>query len=526
MKSYDVAIIGYGPTGAMMASLLGKQGINTLLVEPNLDICEIPRAVHYDGEVTRIFQSQGLHQTIKEASREPGFISFLNGFNWTLLHQDLSESDRIHYWANSTFFSQPQLEKHLRESVDNCVSVDQFLGWQLEELCEDSSGVTLKITHINDMESQHVHCSYLLGCDGASSSTRELGGFGLQDLGCDEPWLVCDLNLDKSIQIKDEVYQICDPARPTSLIPCEPGHIRWEFMLDDTDDLGDIEDEDNVRALMAPHIGRLNSQLNERDGSLIRAKVYRFHALLADRFKKGRIFLLGDAAHQMPPFLGQGLCSGIRDAYNLSWKLAGVLGAQWDVKVLDSYDSERRPHVEEVINLAITHGNIIQTRNPLKALARDLFLMLGRLIPVLVSSIKFGQQWRLGDGIFAQDSYSLDRYMLRQSMITLSNDDCVLLDSLLDNAFSVVGFNTDPGPLLSQQNTDFLQAPVASFYLGDQGQGIDREGLLTRWADDNNVALALLRPDRQIYGLCYKDSSESLKDQLDKLIDQLKNQLT
>jgi phospholipase/lecithinase/hemolysin len=116
--------------------------------------------------------------------------------------------------------------------------------------------------------------------------------------------------------------------------------------------------------------------------------------------------------------------------------------------------------------------------------------------------------------------------MLRQSMITLSNGDCVLLDSLLDNAFSVVGFNTDPGPLLSRHNTDFLQAPVASFNLGEQGQGIDREGLLQHWAEGNNVALALLRPDRQIYGLCYTDSSESLKDQLGKLIDQLKIQLT
>jgi hypothetical protein len=159
-------------------------------------------------------------------------------------------------------------------------------------------------------------------------------------------------------------------------------------------------------------------------------------------------------------------------------------------------------------------------------LARDLFLMLGRLIPVLVSSIKFGQQWRLGDGIFARDPHSLDRYMLRQSMITLSNGNCVLLDSLLDNAFSVVGFNTDPGPLLSDHNTDFLQAPVANFNLGAQGQGIDKEGLLQRWADDNNVALALLRPDRQIYGLCYTDSSDSLKGQLGKLIDQLKIQLT
>ena len=110
-------------------------------------------------------------------------------------------------------------------------------------------------------------------------------------------------------------------------------------MLNDTDDHGDVENEDNVRAMMAPHIGRLNSQLNERDGSLIRAKVYRFHALLADQFKKGRVFLLGDAAHQMPPFLGQGLCSGIRDAYNLNWKLAGVLSGQWDARILDSYHS-------------------------------------------------------------------------------------------------------------------------------------------------------------------------------------------
>lgn len=526
MKSYDVAIIGYGPTGAMMAYLLGKQGISTLVVEPNVSVYEIPRAVHYDGEVMRIFQSQGLHEKLKDSSREPGFISFFNGFNWKLFHQDLSDSDRVHHWSNNTFFSQPKLEAHLRENVDACDSVDQLLGWHLEELHEDSTGVTLKITDIGGENSQDCRCTYLLGCDGASSSTRELGGFSLQDLNCDEPWLVCDLILDKSIEIKDRAYQICDPARPASVIPCEPGHIRWEFMLNDTDDHAIIENEDNVRSLMAPHIGRLNSQLSEHDGTLIRAKIYRFHALLADQFKRGRIFLLGDAAHQMPPFLGQGLCAGIRDAYNLSWKLTGVIKGQWNAKILDSYHTERYGHVEEVIKLAITHGEIIQTRNPVKALARDLFLMLGRLFPVLVSSIKFGLQWRLGEGFFAQDPRSLHRYMLRQSMITLSNGDCVLLDSLLDNAFSVVGFNIDPGPLLSQHNTDFLQAPVASLNLGDQGQGIDREGLLQHWAEDNNVALALLRPDRQIYGLCYTDSSESLKDQLGKLIDQLKIQLT
>ena len=526
MKNYDVAIIGYGPTGAMMASLLGKQGIHTLVVEPNLNIYEIPRAVHYDGEVMRIFQSQGLHEKIKETSRDPGLISFINGFNWKTFHQDLSQTDRVHCWPNNTFFSQPNLEKHLRQNVDTCESVDQLLGWKLEKFDEDSTGITLTIRHLKDKKSKYYRCSYLLGCDGASSITRELGGFSLQDLGCDEPWLVCDLMLDKSIKIKNEAYQICDPARPVSLIPCEPGHLRWEFMLNDNDDHSNLENEDTVRSLMAPHITRLNSQLTKQDGNLVRAKVYRFHALLADRFKKGRIFLLGDAAHQMPPFLGQGLCSGIRDAYNLSWKLAGVLAGQWDAKVLDSYHSERHPHVEEVINLAITHGDIIQTRNPLKALARDLFLMLGRVLPFIISSIKFGQQWRVGDGIFSQDRRSLHRYMLRQSMITLNNGENVLLDGMLDNSFALIGFNVDPAALIDREQTTFLNAPISSISLGQNGQGIDKDGRLQRWANENEVALALLRPDRQIYGLCYRHNSMSIKDQLTKLIDQLKEQLT
>jgi 3-(3-hydroxy-phenyl)propionate hydroxylase len=297
-------------------------------------------------------------------------------------------------------------------------------------------------------------------------------------------------------------------------------------MLNDNDDHSDLENEGTVRFLMAPHITRLNSQLTEQDGNLVRAKVYRFHALLADQFKKGRIFLLGDAAHQMPPFLGQGLCSGIRDAYNLSWKLAGVLAGQWDAKVLDSYHSERHPHVEEVINLAITHGDIIQTRNPFKALARDIFLMLGRVFPFIISTIKFGQQWRLGNGVFARDHRSLNRYMLRQSIIKLNSGEEVLLDSLLGDSFALIGFNADPTVLLSQQNTDFLNTAVTNVTLGEGGQGIDKEGLLQHWADDNEVALALLRPDRQIYGLCYGHSHNSLKDQLNKLFDQLKDQLS
>ncbi len=525
MKQYDVAIIGYGPTGALMAYLLGRQGLSTLVVEPNLDIYKIPRAVHYDGEAMRIFQSLGMIDEIRESSREPGSASFLNGFNWKIFHQDLSKSDRVHHWANSHFFSQPELEKLLRGRVNQCASVDHKLGWRLKDVDQDSNGVTIRIAEHEGQQTEAYRCSYLLGCDGAASSTRELANIPLTDLGCDEPWLVCDLMLEKSTEIKDEIYQICDPARPTSLIPCEPGHIRWEFMLNESDDPHEIEVEENVRALMAPYIARLNSQLTKDDGKLIRSKIYRFHALLADQFKRGRVLLLGDAAHQMPPFLGQGLCSGLRDTYNLSWKLGGVIRNQWDPKVLESYQSERQPHVEEVINLAIQHGEIIQTRNPLKATVRDLFLLLGRLFPPLIASIKFGQQWRLGKGIFSKDSLPLNRFMLRQCIITREHGEPALLDDLLSDSFNLVGFDTDVDSLVSKHNIDFLGAPLKTFNIGVHGQGIDETGTLQCWADDNQIAIALLRPDKQIYGLCYQNNAQSLSEQLADLLGQLKTQL-
>ena len=525
MKHFDVAIIGYGPTGAMMAYLLGRQGISTLVVEPNVAVYEIPRAVHYDGEIQRIFQSVGMIDELKEFSREAGLASFLNGVGWSIFKQDFQKTDKVHHWANSYFFSQVELEKRLRSRVSRCDSVELELGSRLETIEEDEKGITLTVTSNERQQSRVFHCTYLLGCDGANSHTRQLGDFALQDLGCEEPWLVCDLMLDKKIDIDGHIYQICDPRRPVSLIPCEKGHIRWEFMLNKTDDHTDLENERTVRAMMAPHIGRLNPEITSQDGDLVRSKVYRFHALLADKFKCGRVFLLGDAAHQMPPFLGQGLCSGIRDAYNLSWKLGGVLTGQWDAKILETYHSERHTHTQAVTKLAIMHGDIIQTRNYFKAFARDLFLLLGRVIPVLTAAIKFGQQWRLGKGLFAEDKGGLNRFMLRQAMIQLNNGEHSLLDDLLSDSFNAIGFNTDVDALMREQNSDFIGTPVACLNLGDHGHGIDAQGRLQRWADTHQVAIAILRPDRQIFGLCYRHADESLESQLEQLMSELKAQL-
>ena len=155
--------------------------------------------------------------------------------------------------------------------------------------------------------------------------------------------------------------------------------------------------------MMQPYLRHLGTNIGPEDGQILRSKVYQFHALLASQMRSNRVFLMGDAAHQMPPFLGQGMCAGLRDAENLAWKLAGVLRGHYAPSLLDSYHSERYAHVRAVIKQAVQIGKIIQTRNSVKAFMRDTFLRLGKLVPKLMSGIQFGQTWRLGDGLLADD---------------------------------------------------------------------------------------------------------------------------
>ncbi|NKB98804.1 MAG: bifunctional 3-(3-hydroxy-phenyl)propionate/3-hydroxycinnamic acid hydroxylase [Pseudomonadales bacterium] len=523
MTDYDVVIAGLGPTGAVAANLLGAAGIRTLVVDPNPTVYNIPRAVHFDGEVMRTFQSLNLHTQISEVAAPGVGLGFTNGRNWKLFEQDLSILPKSQGWNNSNFFNQPALEAHLRTGLERYSSVTCALGDRVSDIEQTQDHVVINIAsgQEGDSTGRQVSARYLLGCDGAASTIRNALAIEQEDLDCDEPWLVVDWFLPGDVEINRRAYQICDPNRPATLVPCEGSHIRWEFMVNEGDDLKAIEEEANVRQLMAPHLHRLSPELTSDMGELVRSKVYNFHALIAERFQTDRIFLLGDAAHQTPPFLGQGMCAGIRDADNLCWKIVGVLQGKYPPGLLSTYTTERRPHVYEVIKTAVGHGSVIQNRNHIAAFFRDCYLMLGRLVPLLVSFLRFDLSWSLGVGLLSpkKPKDAVIGKPIPQFELD-GREPPTFSDSMLGKDFTLIGIDIDPSSLIDSQTSDIN---IKSVIVGPNGDIIDSNNSFSTWGALHDIKVLLVRPDRQVFGYC--NDQPSLAANVAALVNQLESQL-
>ena len=512
---YDVVIAGFGPTGAMAANMLGHHNIPTLVVDPTPEIYDIPRGVHFDGETMRIFQSIGIADTVMAQSVSNNSLNFVNGRGASLMRFELGRLPRTAGWPADIFFRQPLVERHLRDNLARFDTLSFELGWAVAALEQTQTHVAISLRHAETGETKSVSARYLIGADGADSTVRQLAGIALEDLECDEPWLVVDWELDRDIAFSRDVYQFCDPKRPGTLVPCAGQHIRWEFMINPGDDYAAMEDSNAVRAMMQPYLRHLGANIGPEDGQILRSKVYQFHALLAARMRANRVFLMGDAAHQMPPFLGQGMCAGLRDAENLAWKLAGVLQGRYAPSLLDSYHSERYAHVCAVIKQAVQIGEIIQTRDPVKAFMRDTFLRLGKLTPKLLSGIQFGQTWRLGDGLLADD-----RAAGRQipQPLVCKGEISDKLDAFLPEGFCLLMLD-DAGRADLQRVLDSHQGLACQIISLSTEAGsndadlTEREDFISDMAEQFNVCGYLLRPDRQIYA-ALKTSETPLVEQL------------
>ncbi len=238
------------------------------------------------------------------------------------------------------------------------------LGRLVTGLSEKPDGVRLDIAGPTGAEI--IEARAVVGCDGAGSTIRKLAGLSLDDLGFDEPWLVVDVLANERglAKLPKTSVQYCEPARPTTYVMGTGAHRRWEFSLNADEDPRRMEQPDEVWGL-------LSRWIQPEDGELWRSASYRFHALVARDWRKGRVFIAGDAAHQQPPFLGQGLCQGIRDAANLAWKLEAVLRGAASDSLLDSYGQERRGHVAALTGIIKSIGGLIGERDPARAAARD-----------------------------------------------------------------------------------------------------------------------------------------------------------
>ncbi|MFL1463781.1 bifunctional 3-(3-hydroxy-phenyl)propionate/3-hydroxycinnamic acid hydroxylase [Roseococcus sp. DSY-14] len=341
---HDVAVIGLGPVGATLARLLRQEGLDVLALEREAAIYPLPRAVHFDAEAMRVFQGLGLADAILPLTHVSPGMRFVAPDGALLLDWPRPTGIGPLGWHASYRFHQPELEAVLRDG----------LAWEQAEVTGIEEGAAGVVLHT---PAGPRRARFAVGCDGANSPTRAAIGGGTEDLGFAERWLVVDLLLSRPApHLPDHSIQFCDPRRPATYVRGTGARRRFEIRLE----------EGEAPTDPWPLLARW---LTPADAVLERQAIYTFRSVVARRWRAGRLLIAGDAAHLTPPFLGQGLCAGIRDAANLAWRLGRVLRGAAPDALLDAYGAERAPHVREFIATAVRLGGLINTRAMAAALA-------------------------------------------------------------------------------------------------------------------------------------------------------------
>jgi 3-(3-hydroxy-phenyl)propionate hydroxylase len=384
--SVDVTVVGGGPVGVTTALLLAHRGFDVRVLELGTEVYDLPRAIVMDDEIQRVFQGIGLAEGLSEITTPLAGAEFVDTAGQRIIGVDLpADGDYPLGHAPSVTYYQPELEALLRAAAVDA-GVDLRLGVEVMGVSQDDASVTATTTS-GDQSSR-----WLVAADGASSPIRKSLGISFVDQGFDQDWLVLDARLRRPLaSLSRLVPQICNPDRPTTYVTGHGPYRRWEFQLQAGETRNEMTEPKRVWQLLEPWIG-------PDDAELVRAVVYRFHATVADSMRHERVFLAGDAAHQMPPFLGQGLCSGIRDAANLAWKLELVATGVAGDRLLDTYGTERLPHAAGVVAHAVDTGRLIDelSGRAKSATGLDAAYGGGRPFPTLDHGVRFGDHPAVG----------------------------------------------------------------------------------------------------------------------------------
>ncbi|MEQ0558492.1 bifunctional 3-(3-hydroxy-phenyl)propionate/3-hydroxycinnamic acid hydroxylase [Amycolatopsis sp. NEAU-NG30] len=347
-----VLIVGAGPAGLTAAALLGRDGVGCLVLDRQDAVYPRPRAVHLDDEVYRILGRLGLAGSFAARSRPCHGLRLLDPDLRVLAEFRRSPGAGRHGYPEANMFDQPDLEHLLREHLATIGTVTLRGNAEVTGLAQDATGVRAEVTDRVTGARETVHADYVLGCDGANSLVRTAIGATMADLKFDQRWLVVDVATTADLGQWEGVHQVCDPRRAATYMRIGETRHRWEFRLRPGETAAEFGDFDRLHPLIEPWTGDVPAAELE----IVRVAEYTFRARIADRWRDGRVFLLGDAAHLTPPFIGQGMGAGLRDAANLAWKLAGVLGGTLPESVLGTYETERKPHVRAMIRRAVLVG--------------------------------------------------------------------------------------------------------------------------------------------------------------------------
>lgn len=353
---FDVAIIGCGPTGAVLAHLLALQGLTVLILEREAGPCQLPRAVHFDGEVMRVLQWIGAADRMLPLTTPHPGMRFVDAAGQTLLDWPRPQETGPQGWRANYRFHQPELEAVLREGLAERATVTLKSRCEAFMLEEHADHVALSYEDMAVGRVRRARARYVVGADGARSTVRRFIDTPMEDLGFHERWLVVDVELRRDLpDLGQHTVQFCTPERPATYSPGPGLRRRWEITVLPGEDSNAIVVPDQVWSLLAPWLKRDEARLE-------RTAVYTFHSLVAQDWRRGRLLLAGDACHQTPPFMGQGLCAGVRDAANLFWKLALACRNHPQTEaLLASYTSERRPNARAYVATAVQLGGLINT---------------------------------------------------------------------------------------------------------------------------------------------------------------------
>lgn len=502
----------------MTANLLGLHGIRTIVVEAGSELIDYPRGVGMDDETLRTFQTAGLVDAVLPHTVPNQLLVFVDR-----KHKDLARMAPPmgeFGWPRRNGFVQPLADRVLLEGLGRFDHVDVQWSSTVTGIAQDADGVTLSISGPDGQRT--LRAAYVVGADGGSSQTRKSLGLAFEGTTASSNWLVIDLRNDPLGQ--PGAYVIADPKRPHVSISIPHGIRRFEFMLLGKDEPGRAEQPDFIAGLLAPYVPKGTPV------DIIRKRVYVHHSRLASNFRSGRVFLVGDAAHIMPVWQGQGYNSGIRDALNLSWKLAMVLRGQAGDRLLDSYDLERRDHARAMIQLSRWVGQAVSIRNRVLAGLRNAFFKTISLIPkakLYIVQMRFKPMPTMSKGALTRTGSVSEPTpvgrLFPQPTVATRDAGSVRLDDAIGPWFALVAWNNDPRAVLDEDALERARRagivlvnarPAVQLRWADVSDDVlvvgDLDGSLKRWFDARPESVILVRPDRIVGGASTAHASSDM----------------